>query len=69
MNKGHLTLLGFILFLVGALSLILGLVGLNLSIFSFLSKFSPIIGLMVKLGFLVIGLLVMYVSKTGFQED
>ncbi len=63
MHKGHLTLIGFILFMLGSLSLILSLVGLNLSIFSFMEKMPSVTGLLVKLFLIVGGMIIMYVSK------
>ena len=68
MNKGLITLLGFILFLIGTLALVLNLVGLNLSFLSFLEDLPRIAGFLVKIFILISGLIVMYISRSNPQD-
>ena len=66
--KGYLTLFGYILFVLGFLSLLLGLLGIELRILSWIDHFSSPISLLIKIGMLFGGIIIMYVSKTNSLE-
>jgi len=69
MKKSYLSLLGFTLFFLGIIGLILSLVGLKLSAISFLDEMGRTFGLVTKLLLMVIGMILLYVSKTGSSVD
>ncbi len=63
--KGYLTLFGYIIFVLGFLSLLLGLLGIDLRILSWINYFDSPISLLIKLAMLFGGVIIMYVSKTN----
>lgn len=68
MNKGVFTLIGYLLFLIGMLSLILSLIGLKLSFLSWIDA-KPIMGLAIKLALVMFGLIFMYLAKIRSEEE
>lgn len=66
--KQNSVVIGYILFLVGALAIILGMVGINLSYLSWLEDLGRLPAFIIKLSFIVFGLIIMYVSKTANEE-
>ncbi len=64
-KQNVLTTIGFLLFMVGAIGLILQLVGLQLSIFAYLSRVSPLANLLTQLAFIIVGLIIVYISKSN----
>ena len=69
MNKGIITTLGYILFLLGFLSILFTLVGLELTILKWLSGFGRTTALIVKLVMLFGGIIIMYISKMPPERD
>jgi len=63
MNKGIITTLGYLLFLMGFLSILLSMVGLQLTFLSWLSGLGPGLSISIKLICLFSGLIIMYISK------
>lgn len=62
MGKGYLRVFGFVLFVLGFLSIILNMVGISLKPLQFLNDLS--FGFLIKLGFLVFGLIILYIDST-----
>ena len=69
MNKGIVTALGYILFLMGFMSILLTIVGLQLTPLKWISSLGPGMGIIVKLIMLFGGLIIMYISKMPPEED
>lgn len=69
MNKGIITASGYILFTLGFLSILLTLVGLQLTPLKWLSYLGPGLSLIVKLVMLFGGLIIMYISKMPPEKD
>lgn len=67
--KTYLSLIGFILFLIGTLSVILALVGLNLSFLSFLDQFGAGFAFTVKLIMIFGGMILFYVARTAESPE
>lgn len=63
MKKEIITVIGFALFLLGFIALFLSLVGLNLTMFSFLENFPSPFPLVIKLVMIMAGVIVIYISK------
>ena len=63
MNKSYLTVSGFILFLLGILSIVLSLVGLNLEALGFLYAIGHGFAFLVYIIMVMLGGILMYVSK------
>lgn len=69
MKKGYITALGYLLFLTGFLSILLSIVGLQLTFLSWLSNLGIGISIIIKLVLLFSGLIIMYLSKMTPEED
>ena len=69
MNKGIITASGYILFALGFLSILLTLVGLQLTPLKWLSSLGSGLALIIKLLMIFGGLIIMYISKMPPEED
>ena len=69
MNKNHLTIVGFIMFLLGMISIILSLVGLNLQVLSFIEKLGGGIAFLIKILIAVFGIIMVYLARTYNPEE
>ncbi|MFT4537089.1 MAG: hypothetical protein ACJA1A_001185 [Saprospiraceae bacterium] len=69
MRKGYVTIIGFLLFLGGFLSIVLSLVGLQLTFFSWIQSFGAGISIVIKLIMLFSGLIIMYISKMPPEDE
>lgn len=69
MKRNIATLIGFLLFLLGFLSLVLSLVGLKLDLLGFLYKVGPGFAMLVHILLMVGGLAVLYVSRVGIENE
>lgn len=64
-----LTTLGFLLFIIGFVALVLSLVGIRLSMLVFLDSFGSLASFLIKLVMVVAGIVIIYVSKSPeFQK-
>ncbi len=69
MNKGYITIVGYLLFLAGILSIILSMVGLQLTFLSWISSFGAGASIIIKLVLLFSGLIIMYISKMPPEDE
>ena len=69
MNKGFITAFGYVIFSLGFLSILLTLVGLQLTPLKWLSNLGTGFSLVIKLVLLFGGLIIMYISKMPPEED
>ena len=69
MNKGIITVAGYVFFLFGFLSILFSLVGLELTMLKWMSSFGRTPALILKLIMLFGGLIIMYLSKFPPQEE
>jgi len=69
MNKGIVTTIGYVLFAFGFLSILMSLVGLELSILKWMSSLGRVTALVIKLLMLFGGLIIMYISKLPPERD
>lgn len=67
--KNVFMILGFVLFMTGFMSLCLSLIGVSFSLLSFLEHFSPLFGLLFKLGLIVVGMLIFIISRTDWKAE
>jgi hypothetical protein len=68
MNKSYLTVSGFILMLLGILSIVLSVVGLNLEILGFLYEISSGFAFLIYILMVMTGAILMYISKSNIEE-
>lgn len=66
--KSYYSVIGYVLFVLGFLSILLGLLGIKLTILAWLDNLEPIKALVVKLGMLLGGLIIMYVTRIDTTE-
>ncbi len=64
-----ITLLGFSLFILGFTSLTLDLVGIRWQFLSWLYEWSPEGALIAKIGMIVVGLIMVLLSKTNYGRE
>ena len=69
MKKNIFTILGFLLFLFGLSALVLSLVGIKLSFLLFIDKGGAGLGLAIRLGMIVGGIIMALVSKTDWATE
>lgn len=67
--KNVFMILGFVLFMAGFMSLCLSLIGVSFNWLSFLEHFSPLFGLLFKLGLIVVGMLIFIISRTDWKAE
>ncbi len=68
MNKGLISVIGFLLFLLGGLSLVLSLIGVNLTYLRWLENLGLLWSFLIKILMIVTGIAMVYVSRMGPDE-
>ncbi|MEE9439471.1 MAG: hypothetical protein V3V14_10760 [Saprospiraceae bacterium] len=64
-----LSTIGFLMFIIGFVSIVLSLVGLQFSLLSFLNVFGQGSAFVIKLLMLFVGLIIVYVVKMPVEND
>lgn len=67
-KRAVISIVGFLLFLYGGLSLVLSLIGVQLSFMTWLDRFGLLASLLIKLGMIVFGIAMVYVSRMSDDE-
>ena len=68
-NKGIMTLLGYLLFALGMLSIILSIVGVKLAFLAWIDNWGGLIGFLIKLSMLVVGMIIMFVARADWSDE
>jgi hypothetical protein len=68
MNRPVWTIIGFIMFAIGILSVILALVGLKFTFLNFIYNHG-VVTLIIQLFLLFGGMIILYVSRTSEEEE
>jgi uncharacterized membrane protein len=63
-----LSIIGFLLFLIGFTTLFLGIVGVQLSFLSFLERINGTTSLLIKLGMIITGIILVFQAKTTIRK-
>ena len=69
MKRSYWTLIGALLFGVCALSFILALVGVNLTILKFLNSIGSFGSITIRIVGMFLGIIIMYLSKADLSND
>lgn len=70
MNRVTITIIGAVLFLMGFLALLLGLIGLSLTPLMFIERaFSPLGAFIAKITLLVLGFILFYVGRLSDDDS
>lgn len=64
MDKPIVTVVGYVLILLGFLALILSMIGLRLKFLAFLEFGGPLLAFIIKMSMIMFGFVLMYISKT-----
>lgn len=68
-QRGVLSLLGFLMVVIGFLALVYSLVGLKLSFLVWLDMPGPLFGFVMKLLIVIVGFVLVYVDQTDFKGE
>ena len=69
MKRSYWTLIGVLLFGICALSFILALVGVNLTILKFLNNLGSFASVTIRIVGMFLGIIIMYLSKADLSND
>ena len=69
MSKTTTTIIGFLLFIIGGLALVLSLIGVQLSFLTWIDKPSPLLGFVIRLLMILAGIVIVVLSRTDWQND
>jgi membrane protein insertase Oxa1/YidC/SpoIIIJ len=68
-NKGLLTLLGFILVIIGFLALVLSIVGVKFSFLLWIDRPGPLFGFLVRILMIITGFVLVYLAQTNYRGE
>ena len=68
-NKGIVSLVGFVLAGTGFISIILSLIGAQLSFLVWLDNIGGLASFMVKIIMILVGIIIVYLSLTNFEGE
>lgn len=68
-RRGLLSLLGFLLVVIGFLALVYSLVGLKLSFLVWIDMPGPLFGFVMKLLMVIVGFVLVYIDQTDFKGE
>ena len=69
MKKGILTLIGFLLFIIGGTALVLSLVGVKLSFLLWIDAAGGLLGFIIRIVMMIGGIVIAVLSTGNWQED
>ena len=69
MNKGLLSLLGFLIAGLGFLSIVLSLVGVQFAFLTWLDSFGRLFGFVAKIIMIIVGILILYIAQSDFRGE
>jgi len=68
-KRGLLSLLGFLLVVIGFLALVYSLVGLKIAFLVWLDLPGPLFGFVMKLVMVILGFVLVYIDQTDFKGE
>lgn len=68
-NKGIITLVGFLLAGIGFLALVLSVVGVKLSFLTWIDRPGPLFGFVIRLVMIIAGIIIVYLAQTDFSGE
>jgi|GEM_PF-582185 len=69
MKKELLTLLGFILFVLGFLSILLSLVGVDLAFLLWMNTFGSLASFLIKILMIITGVIIVVLSRVDWENE
>ena len=68
-NKGIFSLVGFLLMGLGFISIVLSLIGAQLSFLTWLDSFGQLTGFVIKILMIIVGIVIIYLTQSNFRGD
>jgi len=68
-NKGIFSLVGFLLMGLGFISIVLSLIGAQLSFLVWLDSFGQLTGFVIKILMIIVGIVIIYLTQSNFRGD
>lgn len=69
MKKAIWLIVGFTMFFIGALSLILNMVGVEFTFLTWLDHFNGLVAFIAKVLMLVVGIVIVYLNSTNWRQE
>jgi len=69
MSKTTSTIIGFLLFIIGGLALVLSLIGVQLSFLTWIDEPSQLLGFVIRLLMILAGIVIVALARTDWKED
>lgn len=69
MKKSIYTLVGFLLFILGASALILSLVGVQLAFLTWIDAFGGLVGFIIRIVMMIGGIVIAVLSTTDWEKE
>ncbi|GAB4255979.1 MAG: hypothetical protein Kow0027_22920 [Saprospiraceae bacterium] len=69
MKKAAWLTVGFLLFFIGFLSIILNMVGVEFSFLTWLDRISGLVAFIVKILMIIGGIVILYLNSTNWREE
>lgn len=68
-NKALLTLIGFVLVVIGFLALVLSIVGVKFAFLLWIDKPGPLFGLLFRIAMILVGFILVYLAQTDYAGE
>ena len=69
MKKNILTITGFLLFVLGFVSLVLSMIGVQLAILAWLDQLGALFGFLFRLGMILGGVIIVVLGQTDWERE
>lgn len=69
MNKSVLTVIGFLLFLLGSIALVLSVVGIQLTMLTWIDAPGKLFGFVVRIAMVIVGITMVAVVRSDFEGE
>jgi hypothetical protein len=69
MNKALFTTIGFLLFILGFVSIVLSMIGVQLSFLTWLDEPGRLFGFVARLGMILLGIVLVALSQTNWERE
>lgn len=67
--KGTFSIVGYFLLLFGFISIVLRLIGMNISFLAWTDIWGVGFGFLIKIIIMMLGMIILYIDRTGLEND
>ena len=68
MPKGTFSIIGYLLLLFGFISIVLRLIGMNISFLAWTDIWGTGFGFLIKILIMMLGMIILYIDRTGLEN-